>query len=172
MLTTGLPELLPLFCSFVLNRRVVFFDCVSHSLSGPGALRFPSFLSLVGGWVESGRPFSLGLWSPSSACGGCGSRSVPSPSRGSPSYLPSRQGSSVSGFGLSVSIYLGLVLQVLVRSLYRRFFFEISRCPSNLQSCVPPRGLSLSSLRTCQEICAFLLFLVERFPLSGHRSSS
>ena len=44
---------------------------------------------------------------------------------------------SVSGFGLSVSLYL----QVLVRSLYRRFFFEISQCPSNLQSCVPPGGV-------------------------------
>ena len=134
-------------------------DCVSHSLSRPGALRFPSFLSSGGGWVESGRLFSLELWSPSSACGGCGLRFVPSPSRGSPGYLPSRQGMSVSGFGLSVSPYLGLVLQVLVR-------------PSNLQSCVPPGELLLSSLRTCQEICAFLLFLVERFPLPGHRSSS
>ena len=37
-------------------------DCVSHSLSRPGALRFPSFLSSVGGWVESGRLFSLELW--------------------------------------------------------------------------------------------------------------
>ena len=39
-------------------------DCVSHSLSRPGALRFPSFLSSDGGWIESERSFSLGLWSP------------------------------------------------------------------------------------------------------------
>ena len=45
---------------------------------------------------------------------------------------------SVSSFRLSVGTSLGLVLQVLVRSLYRRFFLEISRCSSNLQSCVPP----------------------------------
>ena len=34
---------------------------------------------------------------------------------------------------------------------------EISRCPSDLQSCVPPWGLLLSSLRAWHEICAFLL---------------
>ena len=61
-------------------------DCISLSSSRPGALRFPSLLSSVGDWVESGRLFSLEPWSPSSACGGCGSRSIPSPSRGSPGY--------------------------------------------------------------------------------------
>ena len=114
----------------------------------------------------------MDLWSPLSTWGRCGSCSVPSPSRGSPGCLPSRQGLSVSGFVLSVGSSLGLVLQVLVRLLYHRFFLEISWCQSNLQRCVPPRGLSLSSLRTCHEICAFLLFLVEPFPLPGHCSSS
>ena len=172
LFTTGLPELLPLFCSSVLNRRVVVLTAFCIHWAALGLYAFhPSFCRL-GGWIESGRPFSLELWSPSSAWGGCGSRSVPSPSRGSPGCLPSRQGMSVSGFRLSVGPSLGLVLQVLVLSLYRRFFLEISWCPTNLQSCVPPRGLSLSSLKTCHEICAFLLFLIERFPLPGRRSSS
>ena len=135
----------PLSCALGLSRRLIVhdgstrvaspflfprpesqgghLDCVSHSLSRPGALPFPSFLSPDGGWIESERPFSLELWSPSSAWGGCGSHSVPSPSCGSPGCLPLRQGMSVSGFGLSVSPYLGLVLRILVRSLYRRSFF-------------------------------------------------
>ena len=123
-----------------------------------------------------GRPFSLELWSPSSACGGCGSRSVPSPSRGSPGCLPSRQGMSVSGFGLSVGPSLGLVLQVLVRLLYREFFLgRNSRCPSNLQSCFPPRGGGCRSLpsglarRSVHSLCSWssvFLYQVTALPPS------
>ena len=49
---------------------------------------------------------------------------------------------------------------------------EICRCPSDLQSCVPPRGLSLSSLRAWYEICTFLLLFGWAVFLPGHRSSS
>ena len=141
-----------------------FLDCVSHSLSCPGALRFPSFFSSVGGWVKSGRFFSLELWSPSSACGGCGSRSVPSPFRGSPGYLPSRQGTSVSGFVPSASPYLGLVPQVLVHSLIVDFsskFLDARRTcrvafPSGGCRCLPS-GLARRSVHSvCSWLSAFL----------------
>ena len=115
-------------------------DCVSLSLNRPGALSYPSSLSSAGGGIELGRPFFLKLWSPSSACCGCGLRSVPSPSRGSPGRLPSRQGMSVSGFGLSVGPSLGLVLQVLVRSLYREFFLGILDARQTCRVAFPPGG--------------------------------
>ena len=103
-------------------------DCILLSLYRPGALRSPPYLSSAGGCIESGRPFSLELWSPSSACGGCGSHS-PLP------FSWARLSSIEEGY-VSLRCWalpsLGLVLQVLVRSLYREFFLRNSRCPLNM----------------------------------------
>ena len=120
-----------------------------------------------------GRPFSLELWSPSSTCGGCGSHSVPSPSRGSPGCLPSRQGMSVSGFGLSVGPSLGPVLQVLVRSLYREFFFGILDAHQTCRVAFPhggchslPSGLARRSVHSLCSWLSVFLYQVTALPPS------
>ena len=113
------------------------------------------------------RPFSLGLWSPSSARGGCGSCPVPTPSHGFPGCLPSRQGMSVSSFGLSVGPYLCHVLKVLVRSLYRGSFYVTWKFLDARRTCrvaFPPGGCrSLPSGLDARSVRSFW-FLVERFP--------
>ena len=161
LLATVLPAVLPLFCSLVLNHRVVFLDAfrVHWAALGLSAFR-PSFCRM--GVTRVGEAILSGALVPSSDRGGFGSWSIPSPSRGFTGYLPSWQGVSVSNFRLSVGPYLcrgpaGLGSHAL--SWIFLCSLEISWCPSDLQSCVPPRGLSLSYLCPWHEICAFLLVL-------------
>ena len=118
----------------------------------------------------------LSLWSsgpPPLPAGGCGSRSAPSLSCGSLGCLPSRQGISVSGFGLSVGPSLGLALQVLFRSFYRESFLGILDACLTCRVAFPRRGCcSLPSelaRRSVHSLCSWLsvfLYQVTALPPS------
>ena len=113
-------DLLPLFCSLVLNRRVVFLNAFIEPPWG----YMLSVLPFVGWRLDRvGETFLSGALVPLLCLRLVWFASRPSPSRGVPGCLPSRQGMSVSSFGLSVGPYLCLVQKVLVRLLYRGSFY-------------------------------------------------
>ena len=125
--------------------------CILRSLGHSGSVRFLSFLSSNGGCLESERPFSPGLWSPFSDCGGCGLRSVTSPS-------------PVSGFQSTLNHVLAcrtwFARSIVGLSMFLRIFSvpvgpaELHFPPGGCHSL--PLGLDMRSVRSFWS-------LVERF---------
>ena len=177
LFVSGLPVVLPLFCSLVLNHRVVFLDVFRVHWAALGLYAFRPSFRQIGGWLESERPFSPELWFPRPPLIEVGVVRGPSLPllvvfTGS---LPSWQGVSVSPVsGSQSALNSVMALQDLVHTLYRRYFYVPWKFLGACRTCgvaFPPGVVALVPQGLAQGLCVpFGLRLGGVLP--GHRSSS
>ena len=148
--------MLPLCCSLVLDSQAVFEDVFRLPWDFMDVYAFPPFLSLDGWWLESERPWSLHDSGCPPLTGECVVRRPSSLNCSFPGSLTLWQGFvCLDSLGLSLSPLLSFCPEGLgLGDLSWNFLcsLEFSRGPSNLRSCIPLRGMSLSSFRAWREL--------------------